>query len=283
MTLWNEFAGCETSFVAGRGGIRTRIVLGGPEKSDRRPVLMLHGRGGHLETFRYNLPEIAKTRTAIAVDLLGHGLTAQSGTTYSVAEIARHLGSLVTELDDGRGFDLVGQSLGAWAGILAALAGAPLHHMALIEPAGFQPHGDRMADDGVKKAFQQGGRAFRAPTTETVRLRFAQLLHNPAACDDEMVELRRRLYSLPGAADVHQAVRRADNDPHVITAEQLRRLGRPLLLIRGEHGHIPLPVFREAAGAVEGSVVTSVSNAKQWPHYEQPRTVNKHIIDHFER
>ena len=283
MTIWNQLAEFEATFITTQDGVVTRIVRGGLTNAEHRPVLMLHGRGGHLETFRYNLPELAKSRTVIAVDLLGHGLTAHAGEHYSVAEIAHHVDQVAGELDDGRGFDLVGQSLGAWAGILANLAGAPFHEIALIEPAGLQSQDDRMSDDRVKAAFDKGGQAFEAPTTETVRLRFAQLLHDSASCDDEMVELRRLLYSLPGATEVHKAVRVADNEADVITGDQLRSLKRPLLLIRGEFGHIPTDVYERAAAAAAGSVIRTVPRAKQWPHFEQPHAVNQYIVDHFER
>lgn len=281
MTIWTSYLGSEVRYVA-VAGVRTRVVItaGSP---DGRPVLALHGRGGHLESFHRNVPALARHGRVVSVDLLGHGLTAHAGTSYDLQEIAGHLRSVIEIVDDGRGFDVVAQSVGAWAAMLVALEGGPIHRLVLVEPAGLQTQADRIGDARVAKAARAGGRAFDEPTEANVRLRFAQLLHDPATCEDEMVALRHRLYSLPGAGMVHKRVRTADNEHLVLRAHRLARIDRPTLFVRGEHGHLPESLLVEVAGAMPSARVETLPRAKQWPHYEQPLQFNELVHQHLER
>lgn len=274
MSLWNDLLDTETRWLD-VGGVRTRTVAAGR----RGPLLLLlHGRGGHLETWHRNIAHWARTRRVVAADLLGHGGTDQAGTSYDVPELLDHAAELVETLLDGaeaRRADVVGQSLGGW--VAAWLSRRPEHRIrrqVLIEPAGLQAETERLADPRVAAAFERGGRAFDQPTTETVRLRLRQLLHDPQGVDEEMVELRRRLYARDGATAVHRAVREADNSAWVLTDDRWASHPVPTLFLRGESAHTPADRLADAAAAAPRARVLTVSEAKQWPHYEAPATVN---------
>ncbi|MCR1782707.1 alpha/beta fold hydrolase [Nocardioides carbamazepini] len=285
MSIWNDYTGSEVRMVR-YGGIRTRTVITPARVADHGapPVLMLHGRGGHLESFHRNVPALSAGRALVSLDLLGHGLTEQAGSRYDVGEIADHLAHAMTSLDDGRGFDVVAQSLGAWAVLhLLATRSPSVRRLALIEPAGLQTHAERMSDPRVRTATASGGRAFDDPSADNVRLRFAQLLHDQVTLDEELVDLRRRLYALPGAAQVHRAVRTADNEPHVVRPESLVPADRSMLFLRGEHGHLPSALLDDFAGRLPDAQVVTIPGAKQWPHYERPDLVNTHLLRHLER
>ncbi|MDQ6522190.1 alpha/beta fold hydrolase [Nocardioides sp. LHD-245] len=284
MSLWSDYAGSEVRMVT-CGGVRTRIVVTPPhDDSGGTPVLVLHGRGGHLESFHRNVPALSARRTVISVDLLGHGLTEHAGTRYDVGEIAGHLDQVMAQLDDGRGFDVVAQSLGAWA-VLHLLATRPpaIRRLVLIEPAGLQTHAERMSDVRVRTAATAGGRAFDDPSIDNVRLRFAQLLHDPTVVEEELIDLRRRLYALPGAGAVHLAVRSADNAAYVVEPACLAVAGRSILFLHGEHGHLPAPLLTDIAGRLPAARAVTIPAAKQWPHYERPELVNAHLLQYLER
>lgn len=99
-------------YIVLRSGARVRIAECGPDTGP--PVLMLHGWGGSVYGFRKNMPTLgAAGYRAIAVDLLGHGLSDKP------LDVARHTfaGQIaqVAEIMDAIAIEraaLVGQSMG---------------------------------------------------------------------------------------------------------------------------------------------------------------------------
>ncbi|MWA05398.1 alpha/beta fold hydrolase [Actinomadura sp. LD22] len=275
MTVWTDLLGAEVRMLAA-GGVTTRVALVG----EGPPVVFLHGRGGHLETFTRNLAAVAAAGyRAIAFDLLGHGLTGRPADgRYTVDRITAHAAAVLGRLGLDR-THLVGQSLGGWCAALLALdVPDRVASLVLIEPAGLQDEADRLADSRVRAAHQTGGQAYIRPTPETVAARLGGLLADPAGVDPELVQVRAGLYAPDEARQVHRAVRAADHSPWLLTPARLSALTVPALVIRGEHGHTP-PAVVDAAAQAAGARVRTVPHAKQWPQYEQPGTANTLITD----
>jgi len=277
MTIWTDLLGAQVRHVDA-GGVRTRILTMG----DGPPVLALHGRGGHLETFARTVPALATRHTVVAADLLGHGLTEIVGDDFAVPHLAMHVLDLMDALDLGTPA-LLGQSLGGWvAAHLAIEAPARVARLALIEPAGLQTEQERFADPAVRAAADTGGRAYAEPTPAAVRARFAGLVHDPAAIDDEIVAVRQLLYAPPEARTVHLAVRAADNTAAVLTPQRLAAISAPTLLVHGESGHLPADVLELAARTIPRCRLLVVPGTKQWPQYEDPDVVNAELIRFLE-
>src|SRR5437016_12199567 len=66
-----------------------------------RPLVLLHGGLGALEMFGPNLAALAKGRRVIAVDLQGHGRTADIERPFSPASMADAVAALVHRLGNG--------------------------------------------------------------------------------------------------------------------------------------------------------------------------------------
>ncbi|SEG87830.1 2-hydroxy-6-oxonona-2,4-dienedioate hydrolase [Thermomonospora echinospora] len=276
MSLWTDLLGAEVRYVTAAGTPTRVACLGaGP------PVVLLHGRGGHLETFARNLPHLAAAgRRAIAFDLLGHGLTARRPQSrYTVEDLADHALSVLDALGLAEA-DLVGQSLGGWTAVQLTLrAPERVRRLALIEPAGLQSESERLADATVRAAYEKGGRAYAEPTPEAVRTRLAGLLADPEDVDPELVEVRTALYLPEEAREVHRLVRAADNGRFLLTPQRLAGLDVPVLFLRGEHGHTPATVVEAARAAIPRARLLTIPGAKQWPQYERPALVNTALID----
>jgi 2-hydroxy-6-oxonona-2,4-dienedioate hydrolase len=274
VSLWTDFLGAEIRFVD-VGGVPTRVVTLG----DHGPtVVLVHGRGGHLEAWRANVRPLAKTARVVAFDLLGHGLTGRHDGGYGVAELTAHA---VATLDALGLSDvvLVGQSIGGWISVRVALGRPDLvRQLVLVEPAGFQTEAERLADPRVAAAYARGGKAFAEPTEDAVRDRLLGLVADPAAIDDELVAARRALYAPNAARDVHRAVRQADNAPWVLTPDVMARLRCPTTIVHGALANTPTAVVEAAAGAAGARLIT-VPDVKQWPQLEAPDVVNPLLSD----
>lgn len=275
MTLWTDLLGSEVRWIDA-GGTRTRTLLAGEGDP---PVVLLHGRGGHLESWRANVVPLAGRHRVIAFDLLGHGLTARHGGGYAIADLTDHAEAVLDALDVSGGV-LVGQSIGGWIAARLALRRPDLASgLALIEPAGLQSEASRLADPAVAAAYVRGGRAFEEPSREAVRDRLEGLVADPSLIDDELVEIRRLLYAPAAARAVHAAVRAADNGAALLTPEVLARLAVPTLIVHGGAAHTPARIVDHAARAARARLVT-VAGARQWPQLERPDLVNALLAEH---
>jgi pimeloyl-ACP methyl ester carboxylesterase len=88
-------------------GIRLYYEIGG----SGRPLILLHGGLGAIEMFGPNLPALAKGRRVIAVDLQGHGRTADIDRPISVELMADDIAALIKHLKLERP-DVMGYSMG---------------------------------------------------------------------------------------------------------------------------------------------------------------------------
>jgi pimeloyl-ACP methyl ester carboxylesterase len=272
-SLWTDLLGAEVRQVDA-AGVPTRVLLAG----EGPPVVLLHGRGGHLETWHRNVPALTASHRVIAIDLLGHGRTEPLGDRYTVGELLDHIRATLDALRVGPA-DLVGQSLGGWvAALLAERDDCRVRRLVLVEPAGLLSERERLSDARVRAAYDRGGRAFDQPTEKAIRARFAGLLARPDLVDPELVAVRMRLYRPEAARAVHRAVRAADNEPWLLGASRLARIRAPVLMIHGTTGHLPDSVLAAAVESIADARLLTVSGSRQWPHYERPDLVNPAMI-----
>src|SRR5205809_6591980 len=85
-----------------------------------RPLILLHGGLGAIEMFGPNLPALAKGRQVIAVDLQGHGRTADIDRPLSVALMADDIAALIKHLGL-ESADVMGYSLGGGVALQTAI------------------------------------------------------------------------------------------------------------------------------------------------------------------
>jgi pimeloyl-ACP methyl ester carboxylesterase len=85
-----------------------------------RPLILLHGGLGSTGMFGPNLAELAKGRQVIAVDLQGHGRTADIDRPLSTELMADDIAALIKHLKLERP-DIMGYSLGGGVAVLIAI------------------------------------------------------------------------------------------------------------------------------------------------------------------
>src|SRR5687768_5497240 len=85
-----------------------------------RPLVLLHGGLGAIEMFGPNLPALAKGRQVIAVDLQGHGRTADIDRPLDPQLMADDIAALIRHLGLGRA-DIMGYSLGGGVAVHTAI------------------------------------------------------------------------------------------------------------------------------------------------------------------
>lgn len=100
-----------------------------------RPLLMIHGLGGHWRTWRTIAPALAAHREVLAIDLPGHGSSPPTADSNTFAGLVNSVEAFITTLGLS-GVDIVGSSLGARLVLELARRGRVGAAVAL-DPGGF--------------------------------------------------------------------------------------------------------------------------------------------------
>ena len=127
------------------------VVLGAGNPGD--PVLLIHGVGSSLETFRAVATELAMTRKVVLFDLRGHGSSLDPGEGYDLPTLVSDLKSLISGLKLSR-VQLIGHSAGAKITMLFAAQYPDLVSSVTIEDSGVLPMGTTETPDKIRRDAQ---------------------------------------------------------------------------------------------------------------------------------
>ncbi len=193
-------------------GHPVHAVVAAPERPQGPAVLLVHGFGASTDHWRHNLPVLARRHEVHAIDLLGFGRSAKpAGLAYGGALWRDQLSAYVAERI-GRPTVLVGNSLGGFACLAAAVALAEqAAGVALLNAAG--PFSDEQAPPRGWGAIARqtiGGALLRSPVLQrllfenlrrpaTIRRTLNQVYVDRTNVDDARVEAIRRPSLDPGA------------------------------------------------------------------------------------
>lgn len=230
-------------------------------------VVLLHGFGGDLTTWMFNMGELAAEYRTVAIDLPGHGASSViRGGDVLEGTVAAVLG-VIAEAGAER-VHLVGHSYGG--GVAAAVAtrlGEKLASVSLIAPIGLSESmsGDFLTD------FIAADR--RRPLQKVLE----RLVADPEKITSDMVEGTlnfKRLEEVPEALGRIASVI-ADGDRQLFDiSEDLARLSCPVLLIWGSQDQIvPLPAV------VPGkALLKTIEAAGHMPQMEAAGAVNRELL-----
>lgn len=101
-----------------------------------KPLLLIHGLGGHWQSWEPILDDLAATRQVIAVDLPGFGRTPRLRGDTSIATLADAVAGFV-HAHGLAGIDAVGSSMGARLVLELARRGGTLGGVVSLNPGGF--------------------------------------------------------------------------------------------------------------------------------------------------
>ena len=119
MTSVNEVGAAGTGY-ASVNGLRLYYEVHGPGRQGEAPLVLLHGGLGGISMFGANLPALSARRRVIAVELQGHGRTADIDRPLSYGALADDVAALVEHLGLEQ-VDLLGYSFGGAVALQTAI------------------------------------------------------------------------------------------------------------------------------------------------------------------
>lgn len=209
------------------GGMLHRAWL---RQGEGRPLVLIHGFGADLDSWRPLVASLADRRPVLAVDLPGHGASAATeapsldGFAAAVADALAEEG--VTSAD------LLGHSLGAAVATrLADIAAFELRSLLLLSPAGFGPD--------INGAFLDGFARARSEASLAPWLRL--LVSDEAVLGQGFVRATARARAADTVVAAQTAVARAlfpDGTQAFSVRDSLSRIGVPVRVVFGADDRI---------------------------------------------
>ncbi|WP_417599815.1 alpha/beta fold hydrolase [Pararhodobacter oceanensis] len=277
-SIWTDLT--QVSFSQGyldADGIRTRFMSSG--SSDKPLLLLLHGTGGHAEAFSRNFAALGQHFWTVAIDMIGHGYTDKPEGAYEIADYGAHALAVIRAL--GRESAMIsGESLGGWvAGWLA------IHHPEAVEKLVLNTAGGWTAFPEVMERVKRlTMEAVQAPDPGRIRTRLEFLMHEKSHVNDDLVEVRRAIYSQPGYADVMERILcLQDMDirrRNMFTPEDSARIKAPTLVLWTSHDPTASPEEgKRIASEIPGARYEVMTHCGHWPQFENPGEFNALHVD----
>jgi pimeloyl-ACP methyl ester carboxylesterase len=297
-SAWVHHLGGRVEYVEG-DRFTTRSIVDG--RGDEPPLVLLHGIGGHAETFVRNVRPLTGAlgdREVHAIDFVGHGYSSRpTDIDYHIEDYMDQVEGFVNALGHETAH-IHGESLGGWvAGRLALDRPELVETAGLITTSGvYHIDTSGAVEEGVKAESIAGIENLyetsmqmldEGVTRETVADRLQWLFVEDV--DEELVDIRHEIYS----QDANQAAMRhiyesfledvQDSDRY-FTTDELRGLETPTLVVHTEHNP---SAKKELARYVHDQLPTSeyhlYEHSAHWPQWEEVERYNADTLAFLER
>jgi len=266
MTLWTELEGLDFTVRHVQVGDWSTRVL---EHGEGEPLVILHGTGGHLEAFTRNLRALGSRHRVVLYDFPGHGWSTLAEHDLEIDAYEQHLLGLL----DALGLDsahLSGESLGGWVAVKFAAA-----HPERVRSLILNTPGGTMATPEVMERIRSLSQAAADdPSEERIRARLEWLMADPATVTDELVAVRRGIYSRPGfARSMRHILCLQDPDVrrrNLVTDAELAAVRAPALVIwTSDDPSGPAGAGMDMAERMPDGRFRLIEGAGHWPQWEQ--------------
>jgi pimeloyl-ACP methyl ester carboxylesterase len=263
------------------GNINTRFWASGDQGP---PVILVHGLGGSIENWVYNIEPLAQRHRVYALDLKGFGRTDQTPLLREMEELMQFVIDFM-EVQEIPKASLLGNSLGG--GIVLSIAirsPEKVDKLVLVDSAGM---GRDVIIDFRLVSIPILGELLSRTSRKSVASLWRKIVYDPALVTDELIEETFKLATLPGA---HKALlttlragigirgQRADQRRRI--TENISKLKAPTLIFWGREDRIiPVAHAHIAAKMIPGAKLHIFDKCGHVPMMERPDEFNKLVLE----
>jgi 2-hydroxy-6-oxonona-2,4-dienedioate hydrolase len=254
-------------------GVRTRVVEAG--QADLPALVLLHGTGGHWETFAPNLGALSEHFHCLAIDMIGNGFTDKPDYDYEVAVYVRHVLKTMDLFEIHRA-SFIGMSLGAWvASRIAVDHPDRIDRLVLMSPAGLVATASNMTRIRAERT-----KAVEDPSWTSIHAVFEHLIADERNRIPDIIALRQAIYRLPETrTTIDRLLVLQDpqaRERNLIAEHEWATIAAPTLVIASgkDHGEYQSTAHR-VAELIPDSEVFGMPDVRHWPHFEDPESFNE--------
>ena len=278
LSIWNTLKGVpHTVRWVQVGGWNTRVLEAGVDHAEA--LVLMHGTGGHLEAYTHNIARLAEHCHVIAYDFPGHAYTTHATSDLELDTYVEHLAGLLDALGVEKAH-LNGESLGGWVAIKFAAA-----HPQRVDKTVLNTPGGTMASPEVMEKIRSLSQAAADdPTPANIRARLEWLMADDATVTDELVDVRRTLYALPGYSESARHIL-CLQDPDIrrrnmVTDDDLAAVPGPTLVVwTSDDPSGPAKTGMDMAAKIRDARFEVITGAGHWPQWEQSEHFTDLVLD----
>jgi 2-hydroxy-6-oxonona-2,4-dienedioate hydrolase len=280
MTIHVDLLGTETRFIdTGKYTTRAISALGTGEH-----VFLLHGGGGHAETYSRNLMRLSQVCQPHAIDFIWHGMSSRPAFSDGAPRAAENWLTQFTDqllnLMDHLGIEkavVEGESLGGWIAFDMAI-NHPDRTSKVILNTSWGMHLDpgHVYEGGsdLNALRETSMNALLNPTPELLRKRLDWLMPL-GGVTDELVALRRALWSIPetrtALIEYYERLFAPDIAEYYWQEDDIRKITCPALVLWTDKN----PIHGEDAAdrleaIIHGAKKHIMRGCAHWPQWERP-------------
>lgn len=243
-------------------GIRVRVL----ERGSGRPVLLIHGLGGSIESWRQNIDALSQEARVLALDLPGFGESDKPEIRYTILFYRNFVAKFMEHLGMGRA-SIVGSSLGGQiAAEVAVNRPELLDRLVLSSPAGALPRSFRSSP-----ALKRYMKVTSARSMEEVKRALYAVDKKPV--DDSYARLVLDRFSQPNArAAFHSALKESTSAPRL--GARLSKIRCPTLVLWGKEDIMIPAKFAGPFVRMKNCRLVLLEGCGHRPHAEKPRAFN---------
>ena len=245
-----------------------------------KPLLMIHGLGGHWQSWEPIVPALTQSRELLLFDLPGHGTSAAEASSGTFAGLVDSVERMI-EREGLRGIDLVGSSLGARIALELARRGGTGAVVAL-DPGGFWEGWERVffkstigASVALLRAIRGALPAISANVVTRTAL-LAQLSARPWALDPRSTASELDAYaSTPTFDALYKDLATGPSQSGPAAADS-----GPVTIGWGRHDRLCLPrQANRAMAAFPAARLHWFEHSGHFPHWDEPEATVRLILE----
>lgn len=263
-------------------GINTHYVVAG----EGHPLLLLHGLGASVATWRDNIGPLSENFRVYAVDMPGHGDSDKLGVDYSIDNAVRFVAQFIETLDIDRPA-MVGHSICGALGIITALRHPSLFSgLVLVGSAGL---GKDISLYVRLVTLPVLGSILENPRVGGTRFMLNNVFHDRSFASQDLVDELYRCRKMPGATQaVVKILKNTVNlwgvRKEYLLLDELKRLTPPLMVIWGAQDPImPASHAYRASEVVPDAWVKVFDECGHWPQLEKAPAFNSLVTRFLSR
>ena len=263
-------------------GINTHYVVAG----EGHPLLLLHGLGASIATWRDNIGPLSETFRVYAVDMPGHGESDKLGVDYSTDNAVRYVAQLTETLGIDRP-TMIGHSISGALGLITALRHPDLFSsLVLVSSAGL---GKDISLYVRLVTLPLLGSILENPKVGGTRFMLNNVFHDRSFASQDLVDELYRCRKMPGATKA--VVRILKNTVNLrgvrreyVLVDELKRLALPLLVIWGAQDQImPASHAYRVSEVAPDAWVEVFDECGHWPQMEKASAFNSLVTRFLSR